>query len=144
MCHQAWLSLIFSYFTHSDDMLTVTCSQAASPEPLSDPGLHPRGSGKLSTPREGAGPPRPASAAVAGLQHLAEACSQGLRCGTLCCAAHRQALGSHSTSCTGANGYKLRGGKTQETRPQHPSKGCVRGVIWTDFPLGRHSYGCFT
>lgn len=67
-----------------------------------------------------------ASAAAVRLQHFPDACSQGLWGGTLRGAAHRQALGSHSTSCTGANGYKLQGGKTQETQLQCHSKGCVQ------------------
>lgn len=79
-----------------------------------------------------------ASAAAVRLQHFPDACSQGLWGGTLRGAAHRQALGSHSTSCTGANGYKLQGGKTQETASA-PQLGPCAGVIWTGFLLGRHS-----
>lgn len=58
------------------------------------------------THREGAGSAQ-TSAAVVWLQHFPDACSQGLWCGAFCSATHWQALGSHSTSSTGANGYKL-------------------------------------
>lgn len=75
------------------------------------------------------------SAVAFWLQHFPDAGGQGLWCGALCCAAHRKAPGSHSTSCSGANGYKLQGRDTRDMASA-PRRGLHRCHL--DTSLGRH------